>query len=94
MIDILLTGFDNLQPLNSSMSAEIPINEPTDKRAGAHRSKSDGKVAEANLDGIIVVGGRQLSGQTCQNDVKTGIDEAAIEEDEKALLFEKDWDGG
>ena len=76
------------------MPAKIPINDSTDKRAGSHCSESDGEVAEPGLDGVVVVSGRELRGETGEDDVEAGVDEAAVEKDEKALLFEEDRNGG
>lgn len=94
MVDILLPGFYDLQPLDPSMPAEIPINESTDQRARRHGSESDGQVAEPDLDRVVMVGFRELGGQAGENDVETGVDDAAVEKDDKALFFEQDGDGG
>ncbi|KFY81225.1 hypothetical protein V500_11605 [Pseudogymnoascus sp. VKM F-4518 (FW-2643)] len=93
IVNILLAGLDDLETLDAAVAAKIPINEPANDGFGGDGSGANGNVAETDLDGVEVVGGAELGGETGGYHAEAGEVDGAEDHEESGLFFDEDREG-
>lgn len=76
------------------VTLEIAVDEQAGDLPGSDGAGAQGQVAEADLDAVEVVGGRQLRREPGQDDVEAGVDEGDVGDEAECFLGADDVERG
>ena len=93
-VDVLLLSFDDLDAQLAAVSAEVPVDGTPDYRTCDYGPAADGEVAEADLDGVVVVDACELGWKPGHDNVEAGVQYTRIEQQQEAFLLEQYWERG